>query len=223
MKTILKLFCALLSIPFVASACKQEAIRPDDPPLPLPEKALSYFYFEPTTYWVYKNEQTGQLDTQKILTANRKWVKGSADEGYEEAAITIKSTFKGYTEEHKAIGDRCTKQERDSGITACCWIKTGRPSEGYYTTWRFPFRKGLTGESSPTTRDSSMYTVLEMYDSLLLNNTIFYGVVKIQTTNARFYYRKNINVYWAKEVGIVRMEDLTGNETWTLIDYKIVK
>jgi hypothetical protein len=223
MKTILKLICLLLTLPFVAAACKQEAIRPDEPPLPLPENALSYFYFKPATYWVYQNDKTGQIDTQTILTANRKWIGADADNSYEEAAITIKSTFKKYTEEHKAIGDKCTKQERDSGITKSCWIKTGRPSSGYYTTWRYPFREGLTGESSPATTDNSMYTVLEMYDSLQLNNTTFLGVAKIQTTNARFYYRKNINVFWAKGVGIIKMENLTDGETWNLIDFKIVQ
>jgi hypothetical protein len=214
MKTATLCICLLFVIPFLIGCGKQEFQYPDSMLWAIPDGALSYFYFQPNSYWVYKNDKTGQLDTQIIVSATRVWFKQAAEQGYERAEVKMQSSFENLSFDHTAVYDVCPD--------SCCWLQTGKQNEGYFATWRYPFSVGYSGWSKHTTTDSSRFTVLDKFDSLLLNNVMFYEVVKINTTKATIFYKKDINMYWAKGIGIIKKENLTDNETWNLIDFNIV-
>lgn len=213
----------LVYIVLIFIGCKSDTVELDEDMRKISPEALEYFYFQPGSHWHYINDKTGDRDTQTVLSTKRKWFMSSANLGYEVVSTTLFSTFENQTIDYDAIWEGCSKQDRDNGIKECCWLKTGKPSEGYFSTWSYPFVIGRSGVSAFSQGDSSIYTVTELHDSLKLNNTMFYKVVKIKTTNARFYFHQDINMYWAKGVGVVKKEDLTKGETWLLIDYKIVK
>ena len=61
------------------------------------------------------------------------------------------------------------------------------------------------------------------FDSLIVSGTTHRKVMVANITNSLVANRKEVNFYWAENVGIVRKENLTDNQTWNLIYYQIIQ
>lgn len=201
---------------FFYSCSKVE--EPSSPPetWPIDTTVLSYFYFNEGSYWVYKNDQTGQNDTQEVTKAIKEWIYWAQEKKYERATIEYTSTYEKSFYTRILYWDRCH-------APYCCLVFSGKSDTtggyGYSGTCHYPFIINETRNASI----GSEYTVIDVYDSLTINRFTFKDVAQIRTTNAYFFKGQDVDFYWARGVGIVKRDFINLNESWSLIDYKLIK
>ncbi|HYG17120.1 MAG TPA: hypothetical protein VEC12_15290 [Bacteroidia bacterium] len=192
---------------------------------PIQQEVLDYFYFKSGSMWIYENDKTGKQDTVVITKSNKNWVEFK-DEKYEKAESYYLSSFEGYTYIYSSFTQGtsgCIKagSKWPCYNLMCSKFKPGN-SLGESISWVFPFKKDYTG-TADFSGQTSNFKIIETIDSIKIQNVTYLNVVKINITNAIVFYRKDINVLWAKGAGIICRENVTDGETWDLIYSNIIK
>ncbi|KAB2913522.1 MAG: hypothetical protein F9K23_17000 [Bacteroidetes bacterium] len=189
----------------------------------IPQEVLDYFYFKQGSYWIFQNDKTGEIDSV-VVSVNKKQMTtpSSQGESYEVVECYTVSFFDGYTYKYAMSTQGSAGCIKEGSKWPCyglsCYkYKVGNVL-GESISWDYPFTKGYGGVAD-FSGQNSQYVLQDMYDTLFT----FPKVIKVNITKSLIFNRKNINLFWAKDVGIIKKENLTDNETWNLIRYHIIK
>lgn len=225
MKKLFTLLILTIPILLIIKSCK----RGDDDikEWPIPQELLDYYYFKPGSMWVYENDKTGEKDTVIIKSAFKYWIDGNRGDRYEQAEVTYYSKTEGYSYFYY-----CNTQ----GSSSC--IRGHRQNNGCYSLRCAKYKPGnYVGESlilsykffvgnwgyADLRSDSSKFEIKALYDSIEINTQIYTSVCKVHVNYCLTYQNKDVNFYWAKNIGIAKIENITDNENWNLIYHQIVK
>lgn len=231
MKKFILFILFTVTLGFWLSSCKpSETPAPNNNNWPkdwaVPQEVLDYYYFKAGSMWVYENDKNGQLDTVVVKQSTKKWGHAQNDEKYEVAETILYSFLEGYNYSYYISMQGASACIKDGSSHPCyiLFYEKYKPGDvlGGGISWIFPFQKGYGGAADYSSQTSNL-KIIDIYDSLIINTAVYHNIGKINVTNAHIYYRKDINVLWAKDVGIVRKENLTDNETWNLIYHNIIK
>ncbi|MDI1235054.1 MAG: hypothetical protein PSX81_12285 [bacterium] len=186
----------------------------------------NYLWALDSSYWIYKNSKTGELDTQICIGFSYYTVKvrGTLNYSkykvyeYDKISRTLYSTYY-----KTSIIDKTGDHFPDSRENSINDVILNRRIYGVGEVDVFlnPFELGLG------LGDGSSYTKFIGLDSTLtVQGKTYYSVAKFDIDFD--YTWDDINYtggvyYWAKDVGIIKHTHKVGKYSWELTDYKIIK
>ena len=181
----------------IFSGCSKK----DIPPTYIPEQLKSYAVFQVGSYWIYKNEITGEFDSTYILSTPRFFFLGSSQEfpNTERCSIRYGGTI--------FSGSILNPYEEDllfsDGIDSPC----------------------LEFYDLPAGVVSSFKTIAK-FDSLKVNGKFYYNV--INTSNYIAFANGDSTVYTfylAKSIGLIKMNKSVNiqDTTWSIIRNHVIQ
>ncbi|MCB9262098.1 MAG: hypothetical protein H6607_06965 [Flavobacteriales bacterium] len=194
-------------------------------------EARDYIYFKPGTWWVYENIKDGRLDTIEITKSFDDTTKLTGNGNtmyYEEIEWYAKSRMDVY-EYHFYSWNSPLIEQYDEGRTAWRRYYLAKYKPGGYvgvvTNFIYPFDQTYTQNTSTHSVQlkielnilklkSKEYQNIKAY-LLSDDDLIFYD--ELERTGGAAQY------YWAKNIGMIKLENLKHSVSWELIDYNIVQ
>lgn len=188
----------------------------------------SYLWAREGSYWIYKNTQTGDLDTQTctyFLYDSIK-VRGTFNNTkykileYDKLIRTITSTFNQSTILDKTIDDSPDSKSFKNEVNIMDRSVTG--NIGYVKVLVHPFNTGIGSSTG-----SSITRFIGIDSILIIQGKTYYNVAKFDIDKDDIWYNfasyPNTIYYWAKDVGLIKRWNKSDNYSWELIDYNIIK
>ena len=222
MKTILHAFLLLLIASGILSSCD-----PDDDfeivngEYRLGAEGESYIKFEPGSYWVYQNDQTGERDsmTMKWYHSEMLHFKGHRNNFYRED-IDLDMGHYTFDLQHPFV-DATPSPMAHVFVFYVQGRQFSRSGIFFY-----PFDENLQGGNS------GQITVLnQVHDSLQVQGQWYYDVAEFEVDRDYIYrtlQTDHTKYYWAKHVGLIKRSLLEEHsdlevESWELIDYEVTQ
>jgi hypothetical protein len=220
MKTFKLLFILLAISTLTLQNCK-----PDDEvdktygPYTLGE-ARDYLDFKPGSWWVYQNNKSGLYDTLvlKSISIRSQSFTGKNTVIKDMVNMLIYSTTTKYEYKYYSCGaNPDAKKEYLTNANTICLIH-GKSKPGDYQgeteSFFYPFDSSYVG----------WYSHYKGVDSTYNLKGVDYSMVR------KFYIAHDytwdnwwVNYYWAKDVGLIRRENIKLDESWDLINYRVEK
>jgi hypothetical protein len=193
----------------------------------IPQEFKDYTLFLPGTYWIYQDSITGNEDSEYVI--NNSMGKDTfdlnpdaeGDEVVEYFQYDVRSSFQngdGYRYDCNTSFYKCVERQQ---AEPCFFLNRGNQS-GSGFCFAYEFYDGFWFYCGYANKYSKI-TTIKHWPSLKLNNVQYNFIVE-------FYDDKNIteksnktNIFFTKNVGIVRKELLDSNQTWNLIRSNIVQ
>ena len=223
MKTILSYFTFALLASLALSSCS-----PDDEPHYLGEFRLgaegeAYIKFEPGSYWVYQNDQTGERDSVVMQWYNSQMLhfEGRTRDYYREhIQFQWKGTTSGtydFVTSHLFV-DLTPQEQFDKSIRR--WNVATHKVTGTSTMIYFPLDYNVGGSVS------GQRVELKRYDSLQVQGQWYYDVAEFEAKPDPLMNGRIGRYYWAKNVGLIKREKYEHwtneyTEGWHLIRYQV--
>ena len=184
-------------------------------------KIKDHFYFDVGTYWIYQEENSGQIDSQ--------WVSISfTDSGESWFNYTVKSNI---SDHHQRFWTVLLDDTYLSGLVnmhnTSAYVKRSKSKPGgfigeSYISIFYPEVGDSVGNYSPF-RPNNQIIIDSIYEKIKYLGNDYHNILKInEYSNAVENFQPTIH-YYAKYVGLVRKELLDSNEVWNLINYHIVQ
>lgn len=237
MKTYIFSFISTLFLIFFFSCCKDKT----PPQVDLGHFSLDtikpYLYFKPGSWWVYKNDSTGEIDSQVMISSEFKTLSASSSKrkySYEVINSVAKSMTNNYF--YDLIG-RTPDADNFNFEYKTVWTRTrhkGGDFDGMNSIFIAPlFLNRDFGSAS----EKSYYR--GKLPTLTLNGFTFYDVLKFEVHGDASWPDSKIltsdngisTYYWAKNVGLVKISnddfDLRYNpairktQSWIITNYFI--
>jgi hypothetical protein len=218
------LLTLLLPLLFL-STCKKDSDCPPSEPCPCEgdtclEEMKDWFYFQPGTYWIYQEENSGALDTVHVYEA------GSSSEGFTtrvQSSILeewIPGQWEKYNYAYRYWGSSICQDKPNCRCHRLNRVKSrpldfvGAANILYYpfTTWDFFYPIG-GGVAEP----------VELFDSLIVSGVAFIDVQNIYNSECISENGLEVNFFFSKNYGLIRKDLPQLDEVWNLIEYNIVQ
>jgi hypothetical protein len=217
MKTMNPLFSLLVFstfIVFTTSTCKEKERKT----IYIDAETKAYCDFRTGSWWVYKEEQTGLIDTIKITSYER-----MIETDEELADVDFESVLM-YNRWSQVPQGNKSFQRIDADYGYGKDSKTAFVEEQYSFGIHFPtiiFYPINTVGGKATIYQGDMLILERKMDSLELEGKTYRHIKEISTSAAAFS-KKQKRIYWSKNVGRIRFETYDG-EVWNLIDHHVIK
>jgi hypothetical protein len=226
MKLLIKIsFILLLAISAITLHC----CKPDDEvgktygPYTLGE-ARDYIDFKPGSWWVYQNNKSGLYDTLvlKSISIRSQTFTGKNTVIKDMVNMLIYSTTTKYEYEYYTFGANPDLPAKSLAPPYSIDLRLGKSKAGDYNgetvTFFYPFDKNHKGnismfESSLIHKDTTIVLPKYTIDS----------VVVFKCKDDACWDGFTVNYYWAKDVGLIRKENINKGESWDLVNYHIEK
>jgi hypothetical protein len=188
----------------------------------------SYFWAKEGSYWIYKNTQTGDLDTQTCTSFyfDSIKVRGTFNNTkykvleYDKLARTTYSSFNMTFISDESINVSPDSRSFNNGVNKI--DRSTSSSNGYITAFMHPF---IDGYGSST--GSSITRFIGLDSTLSIQGKTYYNVAKFELDEDDIWYNNanypNTVYYWAKDVGLIKRWNKTDNYSWELMQYNIIK
>ena len=187
----------------------------------IPADMKSRFYFKEGTYWIYKNIDNGEIDSMwvwysdiRINPTSKKIFAYGWEKCYESFDIRIKNkSYYKNDEYYTNYGISLHPNDGKDLNKELFEIMEISPINGY----RGDFRIALRGNKYETQTDAEVL----FEDSIITNeNLVFKNIL-----NLKYPFPNTVdiysNMYYAKNIGLVKFVRSTDNSTWELISYKV--
>lgn len=218
MKTIVTAIFVLAIIAMYG--CNKEPLEIN---IPFPEEAVQYFYFKTGSYWIYQNSKSSEIDsiwvTESIRIPDNSYSYDKT-KYYKKEFIRMYSLTSLYP--NKGNWDFYFKPFGSSFVLYGGRNTYMQPS-GNCTLWKYPFDGGLNQVSDIKGNDTSMFRVLGTHYTVTIGNKTYSSVLKVNITNCIFMDKHDINMYWAPNYGIIKIEDLDDSSNWELIRHHLIQ
>lgn len=222
------IFILFISIYLVSFfSCKKDAKTEPDTGFntPVNTDLYAYAYFKPGTYWVYQDSISGILDSVYVTSA----YKGTYTNGDAEVAQGYyRGTFSWFTSDAISSYDHYRYQ---NWMDQSYEVNGGPPivNRERYIMPGSGNKNGQTIHTAIVDLGTTLYTYpdkvifLENHPNFTVLNSSFAYVQKWVNKRSMIDNEQDTYYYIAKNVGIVRREQLDSNRTWNLIRYNIVQ
>lgn len=216
----------LIILCFGFNSCKLDE---DEQKVLFPREYLDYFQFKIGSYWIYENDKTKQIDTLTVTQFHRTLPRADDNIRYEVTYNILESTMEGYsykfsTSMYIVSGLLNANPNRPNYQLACAKFREGSQYvyAGNTKMLVYPFQVGFTTNVGEAV-DSSSIAVEKVLNKLTINNITFANVVVFLIKNYKFDNKHDTRLYWAKDIGIVKRENLVKNESWNIVKYNALK
>ncbi len=226
MKLLIKIsFILLLAISVITLHC----CKPDDEvgktygPYTLGE-ARDYIDFKPGSWWVYQNNKSGLYDTLvlKSISIRSKTFTGKNTVIKDMVNMLIYSTTTKYEYEYYtgiANPDANIESLKRQNLISFVF---GKSKQGDYQGESVSFFYPFDSTRTPGTGSSASY--YKGHDSLYsLKGKTYSSIRKYYIENDNTWDRWPVNYFWAKDVGLIRKENINKGESWDLVSYHVEK
>lgn len=229
----------IISLLIISSCRDKDPTKPGyqrKPPAPVYLKyrlgsAKEYMWFNPGSYWIYKNTKTNALDTVtcKNLYYDSFVVKGIEDYSkhitvdFDRLITNYYSTYNKLSfEDNTSFFNPNSTPIRDYFYPINRSTNEGREISPFY----YPFDESrLSGNGFSQTKFKTLIPNLNI-NSFNFNNV---GIFETDF-DAIWYPKDSINSiqypkskhYWAQNIGLIKRENISENYSWELIDYNII-
>lgn len=214
---------------FVAFALFLKACQPD-PDIPDPgcngctqyhvSDVKNWLYFQPGTYWIYKEENSGAIDSVYVTS-------DTYDDGNPESAFFRCETFSSYYQYYfNYLSDNSsTCNNTFWGEKICVLIRRNRTRPGNYVgeTITFFYRPKVGDYRYTWNNTGSITSVENFLDSLVIDSSVYYQVPVMKETINITEGRQPTRFYFAEHIGITKKELIDSNQVWKLIRYNIIQ
>ncbi len=193
-------------------------------------ESANYIWADTGSWWIYKNTQTGELDTQTVtyFKFDSVIVKGTYDYSKHitiEDDILEREIFSTYSQWlYSDKTERHHPNTLSGGASLSVILNRNVSSEGEIYPFFYPFNVDyVTGNGSSSTYCRGVDS------SIVVQGKTYFNVVRFELDKDDIWERKlncirsNNIYYWAKDVGLIKKQMKTCNYSWELIDYKIYK
>lgn len=211
--TIVIMITICLALSFIASNCKEKEHKT----LYIDSETKAYCDFKKGSWWAYKEEQTGALDTIRLYNYDRRIVsEEDVHLDYEDIKMGVIWT---------SYGHDLTKANPFIRITADyyedkdAYVEEQYPYEGFFPSSSIIFYPLDTVGDIHFRFEKLRYEL--NYDTLELEAKHYYQV-KVISTNDTAFSKKQKLIYWVKNIGRIRFETF-GGEVWNLVDHHVIK
>lgn len=206
--------------------CKKKQPEPDSGfSSPVNTDLYAYAYFKPGTYWVYQDSISGILDSVYITYANSgTYTNGDAEvaQGYYRGTFSwFKCDAISSYDHYKYQNWMDQSYEVTSNTPVVKRVRIQMPNS---------FSNGGTNINMAIVPiGKTLYVQLDYvnyqsyYDLFSVKTHVFAATQKWFNFNSNCDDDQNTNYYIAKNIGIVRREQLDSNRTWNLIRYNIIQ
>jgi hypothetical protein len=182
--------------------------------------SINSYQFKGSSYWVYQNDATNQIDSQWVAYA------GNTDSLGEYPSKCSGGTF--VHEYHIRVQRSLTGQHFDYSIIGATLYQdtTSSPYQNHAGKYIF--------NSMNTSHPESGYEQLEIIPSLTLNGNTIQNVKKIRikhldpTSSVPYPYNlsyHDLHYYFADSIGLVKWEVIDGStvlESWSIKSWEVV-
>jgi hypothetical protein len=206
--------------------CKKKQAEPDQGfSSPVNTDLYAYAYFKPGTYWVYQDSISGILDSVYIIFAN----KGTYTNGDAEVAQGYyRGTFNWFQCDAISSYDHYKYQnwmdqsyEVDNGSPRVFRSKYIMSNSGNNAGKTLHMGAVDVGKEFFIYPDKVIYE--KYYSSFQLQASSYLATEKWYNKKSVIDNEQDTYYYIAKNIGIVRREQLDSNRTWNLIRYNIIQ
>jgi hypothetical protein len=167
----------------------------------VPESFKEWALFQSGSYWIYLNENSGKIDSSFIYSGPSTWFYEPAGDGklYEIISYHI-----------SGIGEFRLGAKTDQSILLIQGIFPG----GTYVLTSL-VTSDLSNLVSPTC------WVVKRYDSLTVNDQLFFEVIHTRDT----FSNSTNDYYIAKKTGLIKfaIKNSHGDSAWSLVRYHVVQ
>ena len=183
------------------------------------QKTKDYVVFRTGSWWAYQEQASNAMDTVSVYSSKNEIIsiEELSAEDFESIGIDIHWSSIGPTK------NRTTSN--GFGINADYNANQNKGVvEEQYPWFLYPNIVFLPFDSIGDNRWIWDYDTLryeQFYDSLEVQNKMYYEVMEISTTN-NVHPKKQHRIWWAKHVGRIRWKTF-GGEYWELTDYDIIQ
>jgi len=195
------------------------------PEYKLPDEFLRYFAFKPGSYWVYKNKKNGMIDTVTVIDYKFGYhtlvsaTDGKALYKYEDFGnVLISTAYQAlYSINAQPIGPIIDKNTMNA-----CYdlnLSSNGPWGGGASdrVMFFPMKHGESydlwrsgGKTILKNQDTTLYIKSSKYDSV----NLFYS------DYSSIFHNSKVNLFFKKNIGIIRRTNLDNGDDWEMVDYK---
>jgi hypothetical protein len=178
------------------------------------------FYFKEGTYWIYKNIETGELDSMwvwsgenSISRVNPKWYTKGLNKCYETFSYLVKNKNYNNNSYYSGIGVIIHPTDGFKRLDELFEITETSPLNNFRGDYRIASR----GNQYETQSEAEIIII----DSLVsTQGNIFKDIVQLEYPNGN---TNDINskMFYAKNIGLIKFERSSDKSIWELIRYKI--
>lgn len=185
-----------------------------------------YLYFKPGSWWVYKNDSTGEIDSQVMINSKYSTIFAASSRRkytYNDISSTVKSLTNSYFYDISSLG---LSPEVYNWKFFMHWSRSRHKSgdfDGINSIFMVPFDPNIDFGSA-----SERCFYRGKLPTLTLNGFTFYEVLKFEVQGDPSWPDSKIptsdkgtsTYYWAKNVGLVMIEN--GDEDQRYLPPKII-
>ncbi|HYG16064.1 MAG TPA: hypothetical protein VEC12_09945 [Bacteroidia bacterium] len=223
MKAIITVFFALAII--VLNSCKEE--EPDEIVVAFPEDAVNYFYFKTGSYWIYQNNKTNEVDSVWVHHSFKSWYSAESWDKktiYKIELIRMECNTSSYGTYWSFDFRPFNYAGNQNNVSYSLWGGRSKISElTRCTLWKYPFNEGINQVSNIKGVDTSLYRIAGTHNTVTIGSKTYSSVLKVNITNCIFMDKHDINMYWAPNYGIIKIEDLDDSSSWELVRHHLIQ
>lgn len=207
---------------------RSKRLQPEPDPgfsSPVSKDLYDYAYFKPGTYWVYKDSISGILDSVYITYANSgTYTNGDAEvtQGYYRGTFSwFKCGAISSYDHYKYENWMDQSYEVNGSFPTVNREKYIQPSSG--TNFGKTVHLSIASVGSRISAYPDYVYYKYFYTQISINDSLYFNVQKWLNMHSIIDNEQNTYYYIAKNIGIVRREQVDSNRTWNLIRYNIVQ
>jgi len=162
-----------------------------------------YSVFKPGSYWIYKNEISGSIDSNFITSTRSSYDKIKSD--------TVIESFTSYHRGDFIQNLTCEANQ--------CWLMTS----GSYTG-PFLINDNFHDNFIDSLNDYQIFKNVKMFDTLIINGKTYLNVLNTQYSDYSFnLFEYELTFYLGESIGIIKYREKTNghDSTWSLLRYNI--
>lgn len=207
------------------TGCKKDSKTEPDTGFssPVNTDLYAYAYFKPGTYWVYQDSISGILDSVYVTYANNgTYTNGDAEvaQGYYRGTFSwFKCDMISSYDHYKYQNWMDQSYEVNGSAPSVNRVRSHMPNSGTAGGTTINLAIVPVGKSLGIMLDYVTYQ--KYYNSFSVNTISFFSTQKWYNFNSNCDDDQNTNYYIAKNIGIIRREQLDSNRVWNLIRYYI--
>ncbi len=206
--------------------CKKKTPEPNHGfSAPVNTDLYAYAYFKPGTYWVYQDSVSGILDSVYITFANKgTYTNGDAEvaQGYYRGTFSWFSCDAISSYDHYKYQNWMDQSYEVNGslptVTRSKYIMSGSGSNNGET---IHLAIAPIGQQLTAYPDYVYYQFF--YNNILIKDSSFNNVQRWFNKRSNIDDEQNTYYYIAKNIGIVKKQQVDSNRVWNLIRYHIIQ